>query len=97
MPDSITTTADLSPDLSLVLGPDDRVTYATACAPPAKGGRYVRATVHVVVHRRHGLWTHVYRVLQEHRPDRLLVHLDKVFEGDRAAEARDWVLARRTP
>ncbi|HYG87099.1 MAG TPA: hypothetical protein VD978_12645 [Azospirillum sp.] len=90
MPDSITTAA---PDLSLVLGPDDSAYYVATCEPPKKGGRYVRATLHVVVHRRYGAWTHVYRVLQEEQPNRLLVHLDKVFEGDRVAEARRWALA----
>ena len=89
MPDTIIT----APDLSLVLGPDDSAFLVGPCPPPRKGGRYVGASVHVVVHRSHGAWTHVYRVLQEARPDRLLVHLDKVFEGERAAEARIWALS----
>lgn len=88
MPDAIFAT----PDLSLVLGPDDSAFQVGACPPPRKGGRYVSATIHVVVHRRHGPWTHVYRVLQEEGPNRLLVHLHKVFEGERAAEARSWAL-----
>lgn len=80
-----------SPDLSLVLGPDDSVIQVGTCTPPGRG-RHVAATVQVVVHRRHGLWTHVYRVLQGDRPGRLLIFLHKVFEGERIDEARRWAV-----
>lgn len=94
MPDCITTTdLNAAPDLSLVLGPDDIAIPVAPCTPPRKNGPYVRGTLYVVVHRRFGLWTHVYRVLQEARPERMLVHLDKVFEGERVADARAWALA----
>ncbi len=104
MPDTIATAFDTTlfdddardlaaPDLSLILGPDDSAFHVAPCEPPKKGGRYTSGSVHVVVHRGHGLWTHVYRVLRERQPDRLLVHLDKVFEGERGEEARRWALA----
>ncbi|WP_431855901.1 hypothetical protein [Azospirillum sp.] len=92
MPDSLSIAPlDLSqPDLSLILGPDDTAVAVGPCPLPDSGRRFVRGTVYVVVHRRFGLWTHVYRVLEEDRPGRMLVHLDKVLAGDRLDEARDW-------
>lgn len=90
MPDSVSIAP---PDLSLILGPDDTAVAVGPCPLPCKGRRFVRGTVYVVVHRRFGLWTHVYRVLEENQPGRMLVHLDKVFAGDRLGEAREWALS----
>ncbi|CAO3427751.1 hypothetical protein [Azospirillum endophyticum] len=86
------------PDLTLVLGPDDSVIHVGPCAGrrPAgcrMAGRGNNDSVHVVVHRSHGHWTHVYRVQQEGAPDRLQVHLLKVYEGECAPEAQRWALA----
>lgn len=83
------------PDLSLILGPDDVAVAVGPCPLPPRDRRYVRGTLYAVLHRRFGVWTHVYRVLEEEGHGRMLVHLDKVFAGDRLDEAVAWALAAR--
>ncbi|SOE01391.1 hypothetical protein [Caenispirillum bisanense] len=50
--------------------------------------------VYVVVHRRFGTFTHVYRAERCRRTGRTEVHLLRVLTGARLAEARAWVRAR---
>lgn len=83
----------IEPDLTLLLGPNDTAIRVGECPPGAGARREAGGSLHVVVHRNHGDWTHVYRVQQNERADRLQVHLLKVFEGERIAEARGWALA----
>ncbi|MBY0338882.1 MAG: hypothetical protein K2X11_19865 [Acetobacteraceae bacterium] len=52
------------------------------------------STFHVVLHRRHGDWTHAYRVTPGPRPGRFTIHLLRVAEGDRRAEMAAWLLDR---
>ena len=82
------------PDLSLIVGPGDTVSFITACEWPDRRGRRVETClVYAVVHRRYGEWTHVYRVVQNDRsPGHLMVYLEKALEGDRVADAREWTL-----
>ncbi|MCA1940687.1 MAG: hypothetical protein LDL26_06790 [Caenispirillum bisanense] len=47
--------------------------------------------VYVVVHRRFGTFTHVYRAERCRRTGRTEVHLLRVLTGARLAEARAWV------
>lgn len=49
--------------------------------------------VYVVVHRRFGTFTHVYRAERCRRSGRTEVHLLRVLTGARLAEARAWVRA----
>ena len=51
--------------------------------------------IYVAVHRRHGVWTHVYDVV--HLPGAFgdEIRLIRVMPGDRRAEARSWALAKR--
>ncbi|WP_044559069.1 hypothetical protein [Azospirillum sp. B4] len=53
------------------------------------------ARTYAVIHRRHGTYTHIYTVLDSRDQDRRVTHLRRVLEGERAAEARAWVLAGR--
>lgn len=81
----------IQPDLTLILGPDDEAHYlGPACGQSkdkGKGGYWA------VLHRRHGLWTHLYRIAQDpHGGPRLLVHLAAYFEGDAVDQARCWIL-----
>lgn len=50
--------------------------------------------VYVVVHRRFGTFTHVYRAERCRRTGRTEVHLLRVLTGARLAEARAWVRTR---
>lgn len=80
------------PDLTLLLGPRDSAIRVGRCPSPRAGRRGAEDSVHIVVHRNHGCWTHLYRVERDQRADRLQVHLLRVYEGDRVHEARSWAL-----
>ncbi len=90
MPDTIVS----EPDLTLLLGPDDSAVRVGRCPPRRAGNRGGDDSLHIVVHRSHGSWTHVYRVQQGEQSGRLHVHLLKVYEGERVLEARNWALAK---
>jgi hypothetical protein len=103
MPDSI----DIVPDLSLVIGPDDDATFISSCLHRNRLGTAERSLIYVVVHRRFGLWTHVYRVVPDKivpsnvapakaptRGEGLTVYLEKAIEGEAIDQARDWALGK---
>lgn len=90
MPD----TTHATPDLSLVIGPQDDATFITACVHRNRQGNAERSLIYAVVHRRFGVWTHVYRVVPDHVPTGLTVYLEKAMEGERPEEARSWALER---
>jgi hypothetical protein len=50
--------------------------------------------VYVVVHRSHGLWTHLYDVVESPGRSRSEIRLIRIMAGDRLAEARAWALKR---
>ena len=107
MPDHI----DFVPDLSLVIGPEDDATFISSCLPRNRRGTAEPSLIYVVVHRRFGLWTHVYRVV----PDKIIpgkaspssgskgwgegltVYLEKAIEGAAVDQARDWALGKFDP
>ena len=83
---------------ALVLGCDDDVVFV--CASIHRGqdrrGQDWRdrgGLVYVVVHRSHGVWTHVYRVVRDPRSARPAVFVERVIEGDRLSAACDWAWA----
>ncbi|HEY4163960.1 MAG TPA: hypothetical protein VGM59_12925 [Dongiaceae bacterium] len=90
MPDTI----DLAPDLSLIIGPEDDATFVMDCLHRNRRGIAERSLVYVVVHRRYGLWTHVYRVVPEGSPAALTVYLEKAIEGEAVNQARDWAIGK---
>jgi hypothetical protein len=51
--------------------------------------------IYVAVHRRHGLWTHVYEVVQLTGAFSDEIRLIRVLPGDRRNDARSWALARK--
>jgi hypothetical protein len=51
--------------------------------------------IYVAVHRRHGVWTHVYEVVHLTGAFGNEIRLIRVMPGDRRAEARSWALARK--
>lgn len=67
---------------ALVVGPHDDVLG-------------LRGDLYVVVHRRFGTFTHVYRTERCRRTGRTQVHLLRVLAGERLIEGRAW--ARRLP
>ncbi|WP_254020056.1 hypothetical protein [Mesorhizobium escarrei] len=87
------------PNLALLLNPEDEAHFVTVCetatGDQAGVGSHAKqpSFLYVVVHRRYGAWTHLYRVASDGRPGRLLVYLEMIFLGERLAEAKDW--ARR--
>lgn len=90
MPD----TTHSAPDLSLVIGPQDAATFITACSYQNRRGHLEHNLIYAVVHRRFGVWTHVYRVVPDRVPTCLTVYLEKAIEGDCVDEAREWALDR---
>ena len=49
----------------------------------------------MAIHRGHGLWTHVYEVVNLDGAFSDEIRLIRVMPGDRRNDARSWVLARR--
>jgi hypothetical protein len=94
MPDTIDNTA---PDLTLIIGPEDDATFITGCLTRNRRGIAERSLIYAVVHRRFGLWTHVYRVVPEGSPSALTVYLEKAMEGDAVARASDWAMEKFHP
>jgi hypothetical protein len=88
MPDS----TDITLDLSLVIGPDDEAFFIAGGLYRNRRGRAERSLIYAVIHRRFGLWTHIYRVVPDEMPGRvgLTVYLEKAIQGEAVAEARDW-------
>lgn len=100
MPDTIepntieTEVVESGPDLSLVIGPDDDATFITSCRHRNRHGRAEQSLIYAVVHKRFGIWTHIYRVVPDKTPTGLTVYLEKAIEGNCVDLARDWVLGR---
>lgn len=84
---------------ALFAGPEDTVVFALTHLPPPRRGRQHAESLYVVVHRRHGIWTHVYAIGTERMRNRTEVRLLKVLAGDRLAEALSLAerIARRPP
>jgi hypothetical protein len=78
----------------LLLSPGDEAEFVAVTDWPGFAGRLEPSRLYVVLHRRHGLWTHAYRVTAGHRPGQRVVHLLRAAEGDRRRELRDWLFAR---
>ncbi|TWB52794.1 hypothetical protein [Nitrospirillum viridazoti] len=53
------------------------------------------ARTYAVIHRRHGVYTHIYTVLESRQHVRRVTHLRRVLAGEQLAAARAWVLAGR--
>lgn len=85
MPDCILHT----PDPALVLGPGDELAFL-GFRERMRRGRVERAALYAVVHRRSGVWTHVYRVIRGAGARRSEVFLLKVLSGMRIDDARAW-------
>jgi hypothetical protein len=54
-----------------------------------------REWIYVAVHRGHGLWTHVYEVVNLDGAFGDEIRLIRVMPGDRRDDARSWALARK--
>lgn len=74
---------------ALVVGPHDDV-----LGLPESRGDAAGEGVFVVVHRRFGTFTHVYRTRVCRRSGRTEVHLLRVLAGERLLEARAWARER---
>jgi hypothetical protein len=77
---------------ALVLGPGDVAVHAATRLRPTRRCADACDALYVVVHRRHGAWTHVYAVEAGTGRDRREVRLLKVLEGDRLDEAVRWAV-----
>ncbi len=86
--------AETAADLALLLGPEDECHFVGPSERTRRSGRVERGLIYVVVHRRHGPWTHVYRVVEGDVPGRLLVFLEKAIEGDQREAAAAWAASR---
>jgi hypothetical protein len=79
-----------------VAGGDD-VFFVCPSSREGNGWRGKAGLIYVVVHRSHGIWTHVYRVVQDRGPGRLAVFIEKVIEGDQVPAACGWARASFAP
>jgi hypothetical protein len=80
----------INPDLTLILGPEDEAHFLCPAAGVGQGAYWA------VIHRRHGAWTHLYRIAQDRFSQRLLVHLVAYLEGECLEEARNALLPLRS-
>ncbi len=83
--------AGTAPDLDLLLSPGDEAHFVGLSDWMRRDGRMEPSHLWVVLHRRHGLWTHAYRVVRDRRPGCLSVYLERAVEGDARAELRAWL------
>lgn len=84
----------VSPDLDLLLAPGDSAWLVGQGPWRGRDGRWRESQLWVALHRRHGLWTHVYRVLRGPRPGHATVFLERAAAGDAATALRDWAAER---
>jgi hypothetical protein len=73
-------------DLSLFVSPGDAVTHLGGMAWMDRTGRIAQAEFYLVLHRRHGSWTHLYRLVEGARANRFQLFLEKAVEGDAREE-----------
>ena len=79
----------------LHLGPGDYAVPVRTEAHPLPRDPACTARTFIVVHRRFGLFTHVYTVLVSPSERRVTVHLRHVRAGETIAEAKAWLLGDR--
>jgi hypothetical protein len=77
--------------LSLIVAPEDEAVFLAAGRYPGKRGRVEECAFYAVIHRRFGLWTHLYRVVPADTLNGFIVYLEKAFAGDTVPAARDWL------
>ena len=83
-------------DLSLFVSPEDAVTHLGGMMWMDRTGRAAQAEFYLVLHRRHGTWTHLYRLVEGARADRFQLHLERVAPGDARARLSAWFFTRGT-
>ncbi|TWB13820.1 hypothetical protein FBZ89_11934 [Nitrospirillum amazonense] len=91
--DSLTPVLGTAPGIAS--HPGDTVHLLREERMPLAGVPDCVARTYAVVHRRHGLYTHIYTVLESRRHVRRVTHLRRVLAGEQLATARAWVLAGR--
>lgn len=79
------------PDLDLILSPEDSAEFLGVAEWRRRDGRVETSQLWLVLHRRHGLWTHAYRVVPDRRPGHLAVYLERAVEGDARVALRGWL------
>ena len=75
-------------DLDLILSPGDAAEFVARGTWHRRNGRMEACQLWLVLHRRHGCWTHAYRVVPDRRRGHLAIYLERALEGDRRAELR---------
>jgi hypothetical protein len=75
----------------LLLSPGDEAEALGPCLWRLRCGRMEASMLFVVLHRRHGVWTHAYRVAADRRTGRRLVWLLRAVEGDGRDALRGWL------
>lgn len=83
--------------LSLIVAPGDDAVFLAAGRYLGKRGRLEDCAFYAVTHRRHGLWTHLYRVVPADSLNGFIIYLEKAFTGDAVAAARDWLRLHLKP
>lgn len=73
-------------DLSLFISPGDAVTHLGGMPWTDRAGRMAQAEFYLVLHRRHGVWTHLYRLVEGARANRFQLFLERAVEGDARRE-----------
>ena len=80
-------------ELDLLLAPGDMAEFVALRDWRRRDGRIEPSQLWLVLHRRHGLWTHAYRVVPDRRPGHLLVFLERAAPGDARDALRAWLIA----
>lgn len=77
--------------LELIIGPEDEAIFLSSGRFPDRLGRLQECAFYAVIHRRFGLWTHVYRVVPDDRLHGFSVYLERAFAGEVVSIAREWL------
>lgn len=68
----------------------DEAVFVTAGIFPGRRARWEDCAFYAVIHRRFGVWTHLYRVVPADPIHGFVVYLERVFDGEAIKQASDW-------
>ena len=75
--------------LSRIAGPQGDTVFLAAGRYAGKRGGIEDGAFYAVIHRRFGVWTHLYRVVPADAIHGFIIYLEKAFDGEAVASARD--------
>jgi len=83
-----------APRIAPLCGMVDTIELIAGGSRPTRRHPDRREWLYAVVHRSHGVWTHLYTVIDQPGIGSAEIHLIRIYAGDCLEQARLWALAR---